>query len=99
MLEELTASTQTVTAGSTEEYAAYLEEKLKKMLEAVQGLGEVEVMVTLESSEEKIVEKDMTAERSNTEEQDAAGGARTVIPLIQSTGRYTGRIREGILLS
>ena len=72
------ASTQTVTAGSTEEYAAYLEEKLKKMLEAVQGLGEVEVMVTLESSEEKIVEKDMTAERSNTEEQDAAGGARTV---------------------
>ena len=35
-------------------------------------------MVTLESSEEKIVEKDMTAERSNTEEQDAAGGARTV---------------------
>ena len=78
MLEELTASTQTVTASSTEEYAAYLEEKLKKMLEAVQGLGEVEVMVTLESSEEKIVEKDMTAERSNTEEQDAAGGARTV---------------------
>ena len=78
MLEEVPASTQTVAAGSTEEYAVYLEEKLKKMLEAVQGLGEVEVMVTLESSEEKIVEKDMTAERSNIEEQDAAGGARTV---------------------
>jgi len=78
MLEEVPASTQTVAAGSTEEYAVYLEEKLKKMLEAVQGLGEVEVMVTLESSEEKIVEKDMTAERSNTEEQDAAGGARMV---------------------
>lgn len=31
--------------------------KVKKMLEAVRGLGEVEVMVTLESSEEKIVEK------------------------------------------
>ena len=29
MLEEVPASTQTVTAGSTEEYAAYLEEKLK----------------------------------------------------------------------
>ena len=65
-------------AAMLEELTAYLEEKLKKMLEAVQGLGEVEVMVTLESSEEKIVEKDMTAERSNTEEQDAAGGARTV---------------------
>ena len=35
--------TQAVTAGSMEEYAAYLEEKLKKMLESVRGVGEVEV--------------------------------------------------------
>lgn len=70
--------TQAVTAGSMEEYAAYLEEKLKKMLESVRGVGEVEVMITLESSEERIVEKDMTAERSQTEEQDSAGGTRTV---------------------
>ena len=70
--------TQAVTAGSTEEYAAYLEEKLKKMLESIRGVGEVEVMITLESSEERIVEKDMTAERSQTEEQDSEGGTRTV---------------------
>lgn len=70
--------TQAVTAGSMEECAAYLEGKLKKMLESVQGVGEVEVMITLESSEERIVEKDMTAERSQTEEQDSAGGTRTV---------------------
>lgn len=65
-------------AGSAEEYTAYLEGKLKKMLESVRGLGEVEVMITLESSEERIVEKDMTADRSQTEEQDSAGGTRTV---------------------
>lgn len=70
--------TRAVTAESPEEYTAYLEGKLKKMLESVRGLGEVEVMITLESSEEKVVEKDMTAERSNTEEQDSAGGIRTV---------------------
>ena len=70
--------TRAVVAGSTEEYTAYLEEKLEKMLESVRGLGEVEVMITLESSEERIVEKDMTAERSQTEEQDSAGGTRTV---------------------
>ena len=70
--------TRAVTAGSTEEYAAYLEGKLKKMLESVGGLGEVEVMITLESSEEMIVEKDMTADRSQTEEQDSTGGTRTV---------------------
>ena len=70
--------TGAVTAGSAEEYTAYLEGKLKKMLESVRGLGGVEVMITLESSEERIVEKDMTADRSQTEEQDAAGGSRTV---------------------
>lgn len=76
--ETVDVGTQAVTAGSMEEYAAYLEGKLKKMLESVQGVGEVEVMITLESSEERIVEKDMTAERSQTEEQDSAGGTRTV---------------------
>ncbi len=70
--------TRAVTAESPEEYIAYLEGKLKKMLESVRGLGEVEVMITLEASEERIVEKDMTAERSQTEEQDSAGGTRTV---------------------
>ena len=70
--------TRAVTAESPEEYTAYLEGKLKKMLESVRGLGEVEVMITLEASEERIVEKDMTAERSQTEEQDSAGGTRTV---------------------
>ena len=70
--------TRAVTAESPEEYTVYLEGKLKKMLESVRGLGEVEVMITLESSEERIVEKDMTAERSQTEEQDSAGGTRTV---------------------
>ena len=70
--------TRAVAAGSAEEYTAYLEGKLKKMLESVRGLGGVEVMITLESSEERIVEKDMTADRSQTEEQDSAGGTRTV---------------------
>lgn len=69
---------RTADTENTEEYTAYLEEKLKKMLESIGGLGEVEVMITLESSEERIVEKDMTAERSNTEEQDSAGGTRTI---------------------
>ena len=76
--ENVDVGTWAVTADSTEEYAAYLEGKLKKMLESVRGVGEVEVMITLESSEERIVEKDMTAERSQTEEQDSAGGTRTV---------------------
>ena len=74
----VSASAQASGLNDTQDYAAYLENKLKKMLEAVQGLEDVEVMITLESSEEKVVEKDLTAERSNTEEQDSAGGSRSV---------------------
>ena len=87
MLEELTASTQTVTAGSTEEYAAYLEEKLKKMLEAVRGLGEVEVMVTLESSEEKIVEKDRESSSETSGENESGSSKRSSS---SETSVYTG---------
>ena len=67
-----------VQGESTADYAAQLEQRLTALISRVEGAGKAVVMVTLESSEEKIVEKDMTAERSNTEEQDAAGGARTV---------------------
>ena len=73
-----TSPSQTTGEQETAVDTAYLEGKLKKMLESVRGLGEVEVMITLESSEERIVEKDMTADRSQTEEQDSAGGTRTV---------------------
>ena len=74
----VSAAAQASGLDDTRDYAVYLETKLKKMLEAVQGLEDVEVMITLESSEEKVVEKDLTAERSNTEEQDSAGGSRSV---------------------
>lgn len=90
--EVVQTQTRAVSAESTEEYTAYLEEKLKKMLESIGGLGEVEVMITLESSEERIVEKDMTAERSNTEEQDSAGGTRTVTS--SNTGYQTVYLEE-----
>ena len=61
------------------------------MLESVRGLGEVEVMITLESSEERIVEKDMTADRSNTGYQtvyqDGSQGtpfaAKTITPKVE----------------
>ena len=59
-------------------YTAQMEEKLISVLEKLDGAGAVEVLITLEASEEKIVEKDVPVVRSNTEETDSAGGTRTV---------------------
>ena len=59
-------------------YIARMEEKLEEVLSQLEGAGKVEVLITLETSEEKIVEKDVPVVRSNTEETDSAGGTRTI---------------------
>lgn len=67
--------------NSTYEYAEYLEEKLENVLKQMRGVGKVEVMITLETTEELVVEKDEPLTRNNTTENDASGGSRTVYQL------------------
>ena len=57
---------------------AALEKRLAGILGQVSGAGEVEVMIFWESTEEKVVEKDQPVSRSNTTENDSAGGSRSV---------------------
>lgn len=61
---------------SLEGYEAYLEKKVASSLEYVEGVGKVEVMITLKSSAQKVVEKDQTSDGRSTEEEDSAGGTR-----------------------
>lgn len=63
-------------AGSTEAYADYLEKKLEAILSSVEGVGAVQVMITVKSSEEQIIEKDIPNSRSIITEEDAEGGNR-----------------------
>lgn len=60
------------------DYAAYLEQKLEGTLKTIEGVGKVEVMLTLQSSEELVVEKDAPVSRSNTNETDSEGGNRVI---------------------
>lgn len=64
------------TAGSQAEYVKYMEEKLADTLSQIEGAGEVTVMITLESSAERIVEKDETYEGKTVTESDSQGGSR-----------------------
>ncbi len=57
-------------------YAAYLEESLEELLGSMDGVGKVQVMVTLESSKETVVEKDVTTVKEGAAEADSAGGSR-----------------------
>lgn len=55
-----------------------LEKRLEGVISQMAGIGKVKVMITLQSSEELIVEKDEPVERSNTNETDSAGGSRLI---------------------
>lgn len=64
---------------SQAEYAAYLEEKLEEILSGMDGVGKVEVMITLSSTEELVVMKDSESENTRTDETDSEGGSRSII--------------------
>lgn len=60
------------------DYAADMERRLTEALADMAEVGRVKVMITLKSSSELVVEKEMPVSRSMTTETDAQGGSRTV---------------------
>lgn len=64
--------------SSIDEYASMYEDQLKKILEEVVGVGEVSVMVNLESSEEVVVEKDVNSKNTITKEMDKDKATRDI---------------------
>lgn len=52
----------------TEDYETYLEKRLEDLLGKMEGVGKVQVMVTLEDNGEQILEKDERESRTATEE-------------------------------
>ncbi len=59
-------------------YEKELERRVKELLSHVDGVGEVDVMIVLESSAEKVWQSDGGTTTSLTEEKDSGGGSRRV---------------------
>ena len=60
-------------------YTQEVENRLEALLSSMDGVGEVTVMVTLSSSVEQVVEKDVPYSMDTTKETDSAGGSRDVV--------------------
>lgn len=60
------------------QYAAWLEERLTNALSRVEGIGEVQVMITLSASREIMTERETNVTRSATSETDSQGGSRQI---------------------
>lgn len=70
------APTVTVEGTDWENYRKDIEERLETMLANVEGVGKVQVMVTLADNGELVVEKDVPQTQSTVDESDSNGGNR-----------------------
>lgn len=83
-------SVRTVEGMAASDYEKELEERVREILRGVSGVGEVDVMIVLRSSAEKIIQVDNTTSRSVTTE-NGSGSTRSVENLDQAhTAVLTG---------
>lgn len=79
--DDKNASTKVVAIDesiSEYDYSIYLEKKLVNILEKLKGVGEVNVMITLEDTIESVPASNTTKTTETTKEIDAEGGTREV---------------------
>ncbi len=75
------------------EYESYYETQLKEALEQISGVSDVTVIVNIDSTEKRILEKNKTIRSQETNETDQEGGERKVLD--QSEEEQIVIIREG----
>lgn len=66
------------------EYEQAYETELKELMQKIVGVGNVEVMVTIDSTEELVVEKSLKQTRQTTNERDPAGATRQITDVTNS---------------
>ncbi len=62
--------------SKTKSYEEQMEKRLEKVLKEVEGAGEVKVLVTLATSKELVIEKNLNETKNFIVEQDGEGGVR-----------------------
>ena len=59
-------------------YEMVMEKRVREVLAKVEGVGEVDVLIVLKSSEEKVYQTDGKTSQSSTKEQDSSGASREI---------------------
>ena len=88
---------QTVAANAFEAIEKSFEVRVRDILQDVVGVGEVAVMVTIDSTEELVIQRNMKDSQQTTEEKDGNGGTRHMtqvtrdgeIVMLESSGDNT----------
>ncbi len=96
-LVEAVASEQVIPTNYESEvlYGKALEEKLVTILSTMDGVGDVSVMITLQSTYEEIVQKDTESSVSEVEENDGKGGSRSTYEMDSSGITIYEKLSDG----
>lgn len=70
---------------NVQSYETFLEEKLENALKKVEGVGDVNVVITLKNTSEKIIAADSDYSESIVAETDSSGGVRSTTQKSGST--------------
>ncbi len=76
-VDEETVSTDEIALDAMQKYAKNQEAETEEILSKVEGIGDVKVMLTLASSEERITLQDNDVTQDDSQEEDHTGGSRT----------------------
>lgn len=75
-----------------------LESKLTQILSKINGAGDVDVMITFQSSEEIVPAYNSNTTTETTKEQDSSGGERTTTSSTQNKTMITSNSNEPVIL-
>lgn len=73
---EVSGGAAEVSAKPADSYESRMEQRVREILKNVEGVGAVDVMIVLKSSEEKVYQADVSTSSTATKEQDSSGGVR-----------------------
>lgn len=76
--QEVFGSSRSISPKSMDEYEELYENQLKDILSKIVGVGDVSIMVNLDSTEKVVVEKNIRTQQSQTTEKDREGGSRNI---------------------
>lgn len=85
-------------AFASEKEQEDLESKLKQILSKINGAGDVDVMITFQSSEEVVPAYNSNITTETTKEQDSSGGERTTTSSTENKTMITSNSNEPVIL-
>lgn len=97
--DDTNVSTKTeVKESASETENEDLESKLTQILSKINGAGDVDVMITFQSSEEIVPAYNSNTTTETTKEQDSSGGERTTTSSTQNKTMITSNSNEPVIL-